>query len=123
MAKKKAKKTADAKANKSFEESLAELEEVVAALEGGELGLDEALAEYERGVAGLKRCHEQLQHAERRIELLSGVDADGNPISEPFDEEDASTAESAPGARAKRRSRDTAKRERAAGVDDGPGLF
>lgn len=70
----------------SFEESLATLERIVADLEGGELGLSEALARYEDGVKHLTACQQLLERAERRIELLSGVDADGNPIAEPFDD-------------------------------------
>lgn len=69
----------------TFEEALADLETVVAELEGGQLGLDEALAGYERGVARLRRCHDLLERAERRIEVLSGFDAEGRPVTEPLD--------------------------------------
>ncbi len=34
----------------------------------------------------LRRCHDLLQRAERRIELLSGVDAEGNPITTPLED-------------------------------------
>ena len=70
----------------SFEESLDELEKIVAELESGKLGLSDALARYEQGVKHLKGCQQLLERAERKIELLSGVDADGNPITQPFDE-------------------------------------
>ena len=70
----------------TFEESLIELERIVGDLETGELGLGDALAAYEQGIGHLKLCHKLLEQAERRIELLSGVDADGNAIAEPFDE-------------------------------------
>ena len=72
----------------SFEESLDELEKIVAELESGKLGLSDALARYEQGVKHLKACQQLLERAERKIELLSGVDADGNPITQPFDEGD-----------------------------------
>jgi exodeoxyribonuclease VII small subunit len=68
----------------SFEQALSRLERVVKRLEEGDLGLAEALAEYEQGVQMLKQCHALLEKAERRIELLTGVDADGNPILQPF---------------------------------------
>jgi len=68
-----------------FEQSLARLEEIVHALEDGSLGLNEALAQYEQGVKLLRQSYDLLQRAERRIELLSGVDAEGNPVTEPFD--------------------------------------
>ncbi len=84
MPKKKIKRKID-KPEESFEESLAELESVVADLESGELGLAESLERYEQGVQRLKRCHATLETAQRRIELLSGVDADGNPVTAPFD--------------------------------------
>ena len=70
----------------SFEEALRQLEGIVRQLEEGELGLDEAMARYEEGVKLLRRCHQLLEQAERRIELLSGVDAEGNPISTPFED-------------------------------------
>lgn len=70
----------------TFEESLAELERIVGDLETGELGLGDALEAYEQGIGHLKLCQKLLEQAERRIELLSGVDADGNSIAEPFDE-------------------------------------
>src|SRR5688572_24218405 len=80
----------------SFEESLEELERIVAELESGKLGLADALERYEQGVKHLKGCQQLLELAERKIELLSGVDADGNPITKPFDEaEDASLEEKA----------------------------
>ena len=71
----------------SFEEALQRLEEIVHLLEEGEIGLDEALQRYEEGVKLLRQAYELLTRAERRIELLSGVDAEGNPICEPFDDQ------------------------------------
>jgi exodeoxyribonuclease VII small subunit len=70
----------------TFEKSLQELERIVDELEAGDLGLGDALDAYEQGIKHLKQCHKLLEQAERRIELLSGVDASGNPIAEPFEE-------------------------------------
>lgn len=70
----------------TFEESLASLEGIVAKLESGELGLGESLDAYEQGIGQLKKCHQLLAAAERRVEILSGLDADGNPILESFRE-------------------------------------
>ena len=72
----------------SFEESLVALEKIVAELESGKLGLSDALARYEEGVKHLKGCQQLLEEAERKIELLSGVDAEGNPITKPFADDD-----------------------------------
>lgn len=124
MAKKSAKKPKPAEAAEPFEESLAELEAIVADLEGGELGLSDALSRYEEGVRRLKHCHSQLQAAERRIELLSGVDADGNPVTTPFD--DSATADDRDAAaRSKKRSAASAQGagQGRGAVDGGSRLF
>ncbi len=88
----------------SFEEALAQLEAVVRALEDGQIGLDESLAKYEEGVRLLKTCRESLQSAERKIMLLTGIDAEGNPMLEPFAEESLSLEEKKE-SRTRRRSR------------------
>jgi exodeoxyribonuclease VII small subunit len=88
----------------SFEHSLEALEMIVAELESGKLGLAEALARYEQGVNHLKGCQQLLERAERKIELLSGVDADGNPIARPFDEGDIESLEEKAAARGRRRT-------------------
>jgi exodeoxyribonuclease VII small subunit len=102
MAKKKP--TAQDECAASFEESLEELETIVAELESGKLGLSEALGRYEQGVGHLKACQQLLERAERKIELLSGVDADGNPITQPFDEGEADSLEAKAASRGQRRT-------------------
>lgn len=54
----------------SFEEALAQLEEIVHRLETGRVKLEEAVAAYEKGVALKKVCEEKLQTAKARIEKL-----------------------------------------------------
>jgi len=71
--------------NLSFEQALAELEQVVRELEDGQTGLEDSLARYELGVQLIKHCYNQLSQAEQRILLLTGQDADGRPILQPFD--------------------------------------
>ncbi len=88
----------------SFEKSLEELEKIVAELESGKLALSDALARYEEGVQHLKGCQRLLETAERKIELLSGVDADGNPITEPFEEGETESLEAKAAARGQRRT-------------------
>lgn len=67
-----------------FEKALADLEAVVRDLEEGRLGLEDALARYEAGVALIRRCQSALAHAEQRIQLLASVDADGAAVLQPF---------------------------------------
>jgi exodeoxyribonuclease VII small subunit len=85
-----------------FEEALKRLEQIVHKLEEGDIGLNEALKQYEEGVKLLRQSHELLERAERRIELLSGVDAEGNPITQPFDDT-ATIDQHEPGKRRTRR--------------------
>ncbi len=102
MAKKKVKKKSQkpAENDPGFEQSLARLEEIAAELEEGSIGLETALARYEEGVRLLRRCGGLLSGAQRRIELLSGFDADGNPVTTPLDDDSLSLEE-----KAQRRSR------------------
>jgi exodeoxyribonuclease VII small subunit len=102
MAKKRPVKPDDVSA--CFEDSLAELESIVAELESGKLGLSDALTRYEQGVRHLKACQHLLQRAERKIELLSGVDADGNPITESLDDRELDSLEAKAAARGQRRT-------------------
>ena len=55
----------------TFEESVAQLEQIVAAIESGQIGLEDSLAKYEQGMALVKRCRGILDSAERRIEQLT----------------------------------------------------
>ena len=67
----------------TFEESVAQLEQIVAAIESGQVGLEESLAKYEQGMALVKKCRAILDGAEKRIELLTQT-ADGL-AAEPLD--------------------------------------
>lgn len=91
----------------TFEQALASLEAVIRDLEDGQLGLTESLSRYEEGVRLLKYCHVALNLAERKILLLTGVDAQGQPITEPFDDQ-ALSLEEKKDSRVRRRSRSTA---------------
>jgi len=53
-----------------LEKSLEELEALVARLEGGDLPLEQALQEFERGVKLTRQCQTALQEAEQKIEIL-----------------------------------------------------
>lgn len=58
------------KSEPTFEEDLEKLDETVGALEGGELGLDEALKRFEEGVALARRLRGRLDAAEGRVQEL-----------------------------------------------------
>ncbi|MBO5733695.1 MAG: exodeoxyribonuclease VII small subunit [Clostridia bacterium] len=56
---------------KSFEESIQELENIIAILEKGECPLDEAVELFEKGVKLSKECHKTLENAEQKIKVLT----------------------------------------------------
>jgi exodeoxyribonuclease VII small subunit len=61
---------AKSKNNKSFEESIARLEEISEALESGELPLEDAIKLYEEGIDLSKACYKKLEEAELKITQL-----------------------------------------------------
>ena len=74
-----------------FEDCLARLEQIVSALEGGNLALEDSLKVFEEGVALARHCQRYLDEAERRIEMLA-KDETGATVRRPFTleaEEDA----------------------------------
>ncbi|MCF8179558.1 MAG: exodeoxyribonuclease VII small subunit [Sulfuritalea sp.] len=58
----------------SFENALGELEHIVAAMEAGQMPLQDALDAYKRGMELLRQCQETLTAAEQQIQIL---DANG----------------------------------------------
>lgn len=54
----------------AFEDALAELEEIASKLESGELGLDDSIKQFEKGIELAAFCHKKLEEAERKIEIL-----------------------------------------------------
>lgn len=73
-----ARKTKDA----GFEGTLAELEELVARMEAGDLPLEEALRNFERGVQLTRECQAALQAAQQRVQVLTQRAA--GPVLEEF---------------------------------------
>ena len=66
-----------------FEQSLEELEATVEKLEHGDLALEDALQQFERGVALARQCQASLKQAEQKVEILLQKSADAAP--EPFE--------------------------------------
>ncbi len=56
----------------SFEKALAELEKVVARMEGGNLSLEESLSAHKRGLELAKFCQERLEAAQQQVHVLEG---------------------------------------------------
>ena len=56
---------------KTFDQSLTELETLVRRLDGGEMPLEEALAAFECGVGLVRQLHDILNQAEQRVEILT----------------------------------------------------
>lgn len=54
-----------------FEEALKELEQTVRDMERGDLGLDELLADFEKGIGLLRVCEKKLAEAEGKIAVLT----------------------------------------------------
>lgn len=65
-------KAAEPKAPQSFEAAMAELEALVASMEGGQLTLEASLAAYKRGAELLKYCQSALEDAQQQIKVLEG---------------------------------------------------
>lgn len=70
-------------ADLTFEQALRRLEEIVEALETEDLDLDKSLQFFEEGVHLSRHCNQQLQAAEKRIDMLLSK-ADGTLEAEPF---------------------------------------
>jgi len=75
----------DAAASISLEAAMTELSEIAARLESGQESLDQSLARFERGMQLLRVCHQQLDHAAQRIEIVTRIGSAGAPETQPFD--------------------------------------
>lgn len=63
-------KAAKAEQSRTFESALAELENIVARMEGGQLSLEQSLTAYKRGAELLKFCQAQLADAQQQVKVL-----------------------------------------------------
>ncbi|MFC3109807.1 exodeoxyribonuclease VII small subunit [Undibacterium arcticum] len=66
------KKQSDPQQPASFEEAMAELDRLVADMEGGELPLEASVAAYKRGSELVKYCAQQLDKVESQVKVLEG---------------------------------------------------
>lgn len=66
------------KTTKTFEEYLQDLEQIVAKLENGDVALEDAIAEFQKGMLLSKELQKTLQDAEKT--LVKVVQADGSQV-------------------------------------------
>jgi exodeoxyribonuclease VII small subunit len=71
---------------KDFEKSLTQLEKIVSQMESGELGLEESLVQFEKGITLAKSCQDTLTKAELRVEQL--IEKNGLQQAIPFEDLD-----------------------------------
>jgi len=69
-------------ASLSFEQALAELEQIVGRLESGQAPLEDSIQLYERGAALKAHCEQRLEAARLRVEKIV-MSASGQPGTEP----------------------------------------
>jgi exodeoxyribonuclease VII small subunit len=68
----------------SFEDALAELEQIVTRLEAGRAKLDDAIAAYERGALLKRHCEAKLREAQMKVEQIQ-LQPDGTIAVKPLD--------------------------------------
>lgn len=66
----------------TLEKSLEELEALVERLESGDLSLEQALSEFERGIKLTRECQTALKDAEQKVEILLKKTESAEPV--PF---------------------------------------
>ena len=71
-------------AGMSFEDALAELEQIVRGLESGQQKLEDAITAYERGAALRRHCEAKLAEAEARVAAIV-QHADGSLSTRPLE--------------------------------------
>ena len=82
----------DKKKTQSFEKSLKDLESIVSKMEKGDLSLEDALKQYEKGMSLVQNCQQALTEADQRIQLI--MEKSGNITQEDFSQSEAQNTES-----------------------------
>ena len=72
--------------NKSFEASMQRLEQIVRAMERGDVSLDESLKLFQEGTQLVRTCNQLLTDAKLQVEKIMAA-SDGSPIAEAFVDE------------------------------------
>ena len=69
---------------KSFEEAMYDLEQIVSKLEKGEVSLEESISNFQQGIELSRYCASKLDEAEKKISILL-QDEEGNLVEKDFD--------------------------------------
>ena len=69
-----------------FEKALEQLEELVTAMEAGELSLEESLQAFEKGIKLTRECQTALKNAEQKVQVL--INENGGTEELEFEDED-----------------------------------
>ena len=72
--------------NKTFEESMQRLEQIVRAMERGDVALEESLKLFQEGTELVRSCGKLLDDAQMQVKKILS-DASGNPVEEEFADE------------------------------------
>ena len=72
--------------NKTFEESMARLEQIVRAMERGDVALEESLKLFQEGTELVRGCQKLLDDAQLQVKKIRAA-PDGSPVEEDFQDE------------------------------------
>lgn len=72
--------------NKTFEESMARLEQIVRAMERGDVALEESLKLFQEGTELVRSCQKLLDDAQLQVKKIMTAQ-DGSPVEEDFQDE------------------------------------
>lgn len=73
-------------ANQSFEESMQRLEQIVRAMERGDVALEESLKLFQEGTELVRNCQKLLEDAKLQVKMIMTA-PDGSPVEEGFRDE------------------------------------
>ena len=71
---------------KTFEESMARLEQIVRAMERGDVALEESLKLFQEGTELVRNCQKLLDDAKLQVKMIKTA-PDGTPVEEDFRDE------------------------------------
>ena len=72
--------------NRTFEENMERLKQIVRAMEKGDVALEESLKLFQEGTSLVQACTKLLDEAELQVTKIT-AGTNGEPVEEPFDDE------------------------------------